>query len=358
VKAQGAAEAGGAPQVAVIGFASQIRHVSDGSSDAELLAPVIDRALAASGLSRSDIGVVCTASSEFGSGIVGSVMEVFDVLPCWPPVTHSHLEGEGAFALYEAWVRLLAGEADAALVCAYSRPLASDLSALLALQLDPYLVAPLAPRSHQLAALQARALVDSGRYTERDFATVVSARRAGLTLDAALAQPYVASPLRGPDCSTTACAGTAAIVLAADASASRAAGRPAWIAGMDHRVETGAFGARDLTRSASIEEAGARLELRGAEIDVLEVHAPYSHQELIVADAIGGRIGALNPSRGVLPADPLGVSGLIRIGAAASAVSRGGALRAVAHATNGPCLQQNLLCLLERDRRGRLRAGG
>jgi acetyl-CoA acetyltransferase len=337
-------------QVAVVGFASQIQHISDGSSDAEILAPVIDQALADSGLSRGEIGVVCTAGSEFGSGIVGSVMEVFDVLPCWPPVTHSHLEGEGAFALYEAWVRLLAGEADAALVCAYSRPLARDLPGLLALQLDPYLLAPLAPRSHHIAALQARALIDSGLYIERDFATVVSERRADLTVETALAQPYVASPLRGPDCSTTACAGTAAVVLAAGRLASRAAERPAWIAGIDQRVETAALGARDLTRSASTEEAGKRLGLRGREIDVLEVHAPYSHQELIVADAIGaGRVGALNPSGGVLPADPLGVSGLIRIGAAASAVSRGDARRSVAHATNGPCLQQNLLCLLGCD---------
>ena len=334
-----------------MGFASQIWHVGDGSADAELLAPVVDEALAASGLSRGDIGVVCTASSEFGSGIVGSVMEVFDVLPCWPPVTHSHLEGEGAFALYEAWVRLLAGEADAALVCAYSRPLARDLASVLALQLDPYLVAPLAPRSHHVAALQARALIDSGRYAERDFATVVSARRPGITVDTALARPYVASPLREADCSTTACAGTAAIVLAAGAPASRALGQPAWIAGIDHRVETSALGARDLTRSPSTEAAAARLGLRGSVIDVLEVHAPYSHQELIVAGAIGARrVGALNPSGGVLPADPLGVSGLIRIGAAASTVSRGDASRAVAHATNGPCLQQNLLCALERRR--------
>ena len=343
-------EAGSGRRVAIVGFASQIRHSSDGSSDAELLGPVIDEALAASGLSHADIGVVCTASSEFGSGIVGSVMEVFDVLPCWPPVTHSHLEGEGAFGLYEAWVRLLAGEADVALVCAYSRPLARDLAGVLALQLDPYLVAPLAPRSHHVAALQARALVDSGRYSERDFAAVVSARRAGLTTEAVLAQPYVASPLREPDCSTTACAGTAAVVLAAGAPASRALGHPAWIAGIDHRVETSALGARDLAGSASTEAAAGRLRLRGRAIDVLEVHAPYSHQELIVADAIGAsRVGAVNPSGGVLPADPLGVSGLIRIGAAASAVSRGDAQRAVAHATNGPCLQQNLLCVLEGD---------
>jgi hypothetical protein len=40
-------------------------------------------------------------------------------------------------------------------------------------------------------------------------------------------------------------------------------------------------------------------------------------------------------------------SGLIRLGEAAARVSRSEADRAVAHATSGPCLQQNLVCVLE-----------
>jgi hypothetical protein len=40
-------------------------------------------------------------------------------------------------------------------------------------------------------------------------------------------------------------------------------------------------------------------------------------------------------------------AGLIRIGEAASRVLAGTAERAVAHATSGPCLQQNLVCVLE-----------
>ncbi len=82
---------------------------------------------------------------------------------------------------------------------------------------------------------------------------------------------------------------------------------------------------------------------------MLEVHAPFSPQELILVDAVGAaEIGTLNPSGGALPADPIMATGLIRVGAAADAVRRGDARRAVAHATNGPCLQHNLLCVLER----------
>ena len=142
-------------RVAVIAGASVIAPIGDGRNDAELLAPVVDDALAASGLGRDDIGIVCTAGSEFLNGQVGTVMGAFDAFPGWPPRTHSHLEGDGAFALHEAWIRVLAGEADTALVCAYSRPLADEPRRVLDLQLDPYVVAPLAPRPEDLAGLQA-----------------------------------------------------------------------------------------------------------------------------------------------------------------------------------------------------------
>jgi hypothetical protein len=42
-------------------------------------------------------------------------------------------------------------------------------------------------------------------------------------------------------------------------------------------------------------------------------------------------------------------TGLVRIVEAARAVRDRGARRAVAHATAGPCLQQNLVCVLQRE---------
>jgi hypothetical protein len=46
------------------------------------------------------------------------------------------------------------------------------------------------------------------------------------------------------------------------------------------------------------------------------------------------------------------VAGLIRIGEAAQRVMEGDAGRAVAHATSGPCLQQNLVCALSSEPAG------
>ena len=42
-------------------------------------------------------------------------------------------------------------------------------------------------------------------------------------------------------------------------------------------------------------------------------------------------------------------TGLIRVIEAADRIAAGSARRAVAHASSGPALQQNLLCLLEGD---------
>jgi acetyl-CoA acetyltransferase len=335
-------------RVAIVGVASEVIPEPDGRNDAELLAPVVDRALAAAGVAPSAVGVVGSAGSEFLNGVVGTVMGAFDAMPCWPPRTHTHLDGDGAFALYEVWVRLLAGEADVGLVCAVSRPVATDPLSVLALQLDPYLVAPLGPGPRHLAALQARVMIDRGRCTESDLAEVVRARRRLRADDDLLAQPYVASPLRSLDCSTV-CSGAAAVVLATEEAAYDAA-VPAWVMGMEHRVETAGVGRRDLAASPSTRTCAERLGVAGSSVDVVELHAPFSHQELILLDALGARVGSLNPSGGALPADPIMATGLVRLGAAAQAILDGRAGRVVAHATNGACLQHNLLCLLERDR--------
>jgi acetyl-CoA acetyltransferase len=82
-------------------------------------------------------------------------------------------------------------------------------------------------------------------------------------------------------------------------------------------------------------------------VDVAELHAPYAHQELILRDALGlSESVRVNPSGGALAANALMVAGLIRIGEAANRIMDGSARRALAHATSGPCLQQNLVCAL------------
>ena len=69
---------------------------------------------------------------------------------------------------------------------------------------------------------------------------------------------------------------------------------------------------------------------------------------MILQEALGlGNDVQINPSGGALAANPMMTAGLTRIGEAASRIASGKAGRGIAHATSGPCLQQNLVCVLE-----------
>lgn len=350
--------------VAVVSFAQATNVRSDMlRNEVEILMPVVHEALAKSGIDKREIGFTCSGSSDYLAGQPFAFVTALDAVGAWPPISESHVEMDGAWALYEAWVRLQHGDIDSALVYAFGKSSLGDITEVLTLQLDPYLVAPLWPDTISLAALQARALLDSGRATERDMAAVAQRSRRNaqanpnaqvrgdLDIDAALAEPAIVSPLRAHDCAPIS-DGAAAIVLAADDTARRVCARPAWIRGIDHRIEPASLGARDLARSVSTETAARAVGLRngGGPVDVAEIHAPFTHQEIIVREALGLGDGvAINPSGGALTANPVMVAGLIRIGEAAQRVIDGSARRAVAHATSGPCLQQNLVCVLEGD---------
>ncbi len=68
----------------------------------------------------------------------------------------------------------------------------------------------------------------------------------------------------------------------------------------------------------------------------------------MLREALGlGDDVVVNPSGGVLAGHVMMAAGLTRIGEAATRIMDGQAGRAVAHATSGPCLQQNLVCVLE-----------
>lgn len=350
--------------VAVVSFAqaTNVRR-EEHRNDVEMLMPVLTEVFGAIGLTKDDMGFVCSGSCDYLVGVPFSFVSALDAVGVWPPMRESHVEMDGAWALYEAWTQLQVGDIDTALVYSFGRSSVSQLDRVLALQLDPYYMAPLWPDPVALAALQARALIDAGTYSEDDFAAVAARSRrdaranpyAQVTSDRSaqelLADDYVVAPLRRhalPPISD----GAAAVVLAAGERASALCERPAWITGIDHRIEAHALGARDLATSPSTRAAARHAGLGvdapgGVAVEVAELHAPFAHQELILRDAIGlGPDVAVNPSGGALAANAFMVAGLTRIGEAARRIIDGTARTAVGHATSGPCLQQNLVCVL------------
>ncbi len=354
--------------VAVVSFAqSDMMRREEHRNDVEVLQPVIQDVFAKIGLTKDEMGFVCSGSCDYLVGAPFSFVGALDAVGAWPPMRESHVEMDGAFALYEAWTQLQEDDIDTALVFSFGRSSMSELGRVLTLQLDPYYMAPLWPDPVALAALQAQALIDAGKYSEADFAAVAARSRRDArdnphaqvkgdrSAEELLGDDYVVAPLRRhtlPPITD----GATAIILAAGDRATSLCERPAWITGMDHRIETHALGARDLTASPSTRSAavGAGLGSGGdVEVDVAELHAPFAHQELILRDALGlGPSVSVNPSGGALAANGIMVAGLVRIGEAASRIMEGSARTALAHATSGPCLQQNLVCALAAEPAG------
>ena len=70
----------------------------------------------------------------------------------------------------------------------------------------------------------------------------------------------------------------------------------------------------------------------------------------VLREALGlGDEVQVNPSGGALCSNPVMATGLIRIGEAFHQIHEHGRERVLAHASSGPCLQQNLVCVLEAD---------
>lgn len=370
--------------VAIVGFAQAPIVACDPHHTAqEMLYPQVVRALAACGVERREIDYQVAGSADYIDGRPFGFVAALDVMGAWPPVQDLHLEMDAAFAAYYAWLRMQAGDCDTAIVCGYGKPSEGEPARLANLQLDPYYQAAIGLDGISTAALQASALMKRAALTDGDLAAVAArnriagARNPDAQLQSAVAAadlaatPWVVAPLREgylpPLGESAVC-----LVLATAGKAENMCDRPAWIHGADQRVELQTLGARDLTRSAGARLATERaLDMAGlkaaAEVDVVELSAATPAEEIILRDAMGLANGtgvedaggpAVNPSGGPLCGHPLMMTGLIRLGEAFRQLSGGagqrqieGARLAIAHASSGHCLQQNLVFVLGAERR-------
>src|ERR1700733_11278446 len=103
--------------VAVIGFAEapSVRRTDGTTNGVEMLVPIFGQVLEQTGLSRRDIGFWCSGSSDYLAGRAFSFVSAVDAIGAFPPVMESHVEMDGAWALYEAWVKVSTGDVDVAL---------------------------------------------------------------------------------------------------------------------------------------------------------------------------------------------------------------------------------------------------
>ena len=287
-----------ARNVAVVGFAHapHVRRTDGTTNGVEMLMPCFAQLYDELGITKADIGFWCSGSSDYLAGRAFSFISAIDSIGAVPPINESHVEMDAAWALYEAYIKILTGEVDTALVYGFGKSSAGVLRRILSRQTDPYTVAPLWPDSVSMAALQARVGLDSDKWSYEQMAQVAldsvrAARRVDSvkpanSLEELLDRPFFADPLRRHDIAPIT-DGAAAIVLAADERARELRENPAWITGFrtPHRIPvTG----RTRPHRVAVDQAAAKAATGGwhRQLDVAEIHAPFTHQHLILAEAM------------------------------------------------------------------------
>jgi len=311
------------------------------------------------GMDRHDIDFTIAGSCDYLSGMPFAFVSNLDGVGAWPPIYENHVEMDAAWALCEAWVRLQHGDIKTVLVSGSGKSSPGQPRDVFPLQTNPYFYAPLGLDPVTAAGLSARAMLDNEVASEEDFAQVVSrSRRDALhnpnaqisydkTVAELLAEPYYSEPLRKHDLPPISDGAAAMIIATADVAADLCE-NPVWIRGIDHRIESHHFGLRDLTSSPSTQLAAERLGIHDGPLDVAELSVNYSPEEIILRNALGlPRNCIVNPSGGPLAGHPVMATGLVRVIEVANRIAEGHASRGIAHASSGPCLQHNLLCLLE-----------
>jgi len=345
--------------VAIISYAQFCMHDAEDRNEVELILPAITEAKEKAGVTKDEIDFSCSGSCDYLTGAAFSFVAGVDPLGAVPPIKESHVETDAAWALYEAWLKIQCGHADVALVYGFGKSSQAELTDITAIMLDPYYLTPLWPDSISVAALQARVMLDQGVCTERDMAEVVARSRKNATntpsvpfkgdvsADALLEEPSFVSPLRKHDCAPI-CDGASAVVLASEEVARKKCTRPAFIRGIQDRIDAHHLGCRDLTTSFSAELAGEAAGVHDGPVDIAELHGPFSHQEIVLKNALKlGDDVPVNPSGGALAGNIFMSSGLSRIGEVAQRIINNEADRGVGHASSGPCLQHNLVTVLE-----------
>jgi len=344
----------------------------------EMLYPEIRKALAACGVEREAIDYQVAGSADYVDGRVFGFVAAVDVMGSWPPKQDLHLEMDAGFAAHYAWMRMQAGDCDTAMVCGYGKPGEGETNRVLNLQLDPYYQGAMGLDLASTAALQASAYMKRSGSTDRNLAEVAARNRAAgaknpdallkdvATADELMRTSWQVEPLRrgylAPTGETAVC-----LLLAAEGKAEKMCRKPVWIQGVDQRAELQSLGARDLARSEGAALASAKaLEMAGvkgaAEVDLLELSALTPAEEMILLDALGlpplgNRGPVVNPSGGPLAGSAIMMNGLVRLGevfrqlSGTAANSVKDARRAIAHAAQGHCLQQNLFWVLGSERR-------
>ncbi len=354
----------------------------------ELISEAVTSVLENAQLNINDIEKVISASCDTIDGISISNAFAADDMGAYMK-EESKVEEDGAYALMYAYYRMLTGEWNNCMIIAHGKPSDTGPAFYANMACDPFYLRPMGLELHTSAALQARQYYASAGLSEKDLAEVaVKNRKAGsknprtqlrkeISADDVMNSSYLASPIKELEAAPLT-DGAAAIILSTEDFAKKAKNKPVWIDGFGFSQDNYYPGYRNLAFCNSgktaaqnaYKEAGIKNPLE--EIDFAEICESYAFYELMLYESLGfckegealkffnegitdmnGKF-PVNPSGGTICANPIMVSGLVRViesylqltdraGDNQVAHNKG---KALIHAACGMFLQSNLVGIL------------
>ncbi|MDO8491850.1 MAG: thiolase family protein [Dehalococcoidia bacterium] len=260
--------------------------------------------------------------------------------------------GASEHALILAYLRIVSGVFDNALVVSWTKSSEIDLPEVENLSADPFYERDIGLTVPMANAMQVSQYVNRFNVPAEAAAQVVHKNRGNalnnpiahlrkaVTVDEAMASRVLSWPLRELDVPPQS-DGVCAMLLASEEKAHLFGKSPAWIKGVGWAADTYWIGDRELSGIPSLVSAARRAYgMAGitdpvAQLDVAELHDITSYHELMEYEALGfcgpgegatlvkkgitGMNGTLpvNPSGGVLSSNPVFASGLARAAEAA-----------------------------------------
>ncbi|MHB8895773.1 MAG: thiolase family protein [Candidatus Geothermincolia bacterium] len=377
-------------EVAVVGWAqTEHRRAMERETPQSIIYMVVDEALSSCGLTIHDIDVVIDAGSDFLDGRGISTCLTVDAMGGHFK-EESKVAGDGLLAAAYAYMRIASGLFSTALVVAYGKSSESDPASQTMTMCEPFFTRPLGVDGLVAAALQARSYTQRyGVSAEGTAKVAVKNRAAGasnpyaqlkqaVTLEDVLGSRELVSPIKELEAAPVT-DGACAVVLAHGDVARAVRVRAAWISGLGHCSDAYSLGSRDRHRAtAAARAATTALKMAGIsdplkELDLAEISEFYAYQELMLYEALGlcdegegeallasgetspGGTTPVNLSGGVLCANPLVATGLVRLADASAQVSGRaeysplrGAKKALAHGGGGLAMQTASCVIVEK----------
>ena len=112
--------------IALIGWSVSPMVRNTDKTEAQMLLEVITGAVEDAGITRREVDFTCAGSCDYVAGQAFSFVQNIDAIGAWPPKRDSHVEMDGAWAMYEAWIRLQLGDIDVAVAMGSGRSSTAD----------------------------------------------------------------------------------------------------------------------------------------------------------------------------------------------------------------------------------------